>query len=42
MRCEAMGMAAADRVQACFDTSVVVPMLGRLLDEARRGALSSA
>ena len=35
MRCEAMGMAAADRVQACFDTSVAVPMLGRLLAEVR-------
>ena len=40
MRCEAMGMAAADRVQACFDTSVVLPILDRLLDEATRGALS--
>ena len=35
MRCEAMGMAAADRAQACFDTSVAVPMLGRLLAEVR-------
>jgi glycosyltransferase involved in cell wall biosynthesis len=40
MRCEAMGMAAADRVQACFDSSVVRPLLGRLLDEATRSALS--
>jgi glycosyltransferase involved in cell wall biosynthesis len=40
MRCEAMGMAAADRVQACFDISVVRPLLGRLLDEATRSALS--
>ena len=40
MRCEAMGMAAADRVQACFDVSVVRPLLGRLLDEATRKALS--
>ena len=35
MRCEAMGMAAADRAQACFDTSVAVPMLG---SPRRRGA----
>jgi hypothetical protein len=35
-----MGMAAADRVQACFDTSVVLPILDRLLAEATRGALS--
>ena len=42
MRREAMGMAATDRVQACFDTSVVVPMLGRLVDEARQGVLLSA
>lgn len=40
MRREAMGMAAADRVDACFDTAVVGPVLGRLLDEAGRGALS--
>jgi glycosyltransferase involved in cell wall biosynthesis len=40
MRCEAMGMAAADRVQACFDIAVVRPLLRRLLDEATRGVLS--
>jgi hypothetical protein len=27
-------------VQACFDVSVVRPLLGRLLDEATRMALS--
>ncbi len=41
MRCEAMGMAAADRVQACFDVSVVRPLLGRLIAEATQGALSA-
>jgi glycosyltransferase involved in cell wall biosynthesis len=41
MRREAMGMAAADRVQACFDIAVVVPMLGRLLDEVQLGALAA-
>ena len=35
MRCEAMGMAAADRALACFDTSVAVPMLGRLVNEVQ-------
>ena len=39
MRCEAMGMAAADRVQACFDMSVALPMLGRLLAEVRPGSM---
>jgi len=39
MRREAMGMAAADRARACFDTSVAVPMLGRLLAEVRPGAM---
>ncbi|HVD27355.1 MAG TPA: glycosyltransferase [Mycobacteriales bacterium] len=38
MRREAMGMAAADRVQACFATEVVVETLGRLVDEAGRPA----
>jgi glycosyltransferase involved in cell wall biosynthesis len=38
MRQEAMGMAAADRVQACFATEVVVETLGRLVDEAGRPA----
>jgi hypothetical protein len=38
MRREAMGMAAADRVQACFTTAVVVDALGRLVDEAGRPA----
>lgn len=38
MRREAMGMAAADRVQACFATPVVVEALGRLVDEAARPA----
>jgi glycosyltransferase involved in cell wall biosynthesis len=38
MRREAMGMAAADRVQACFATAVVVDALGRLVDEAGRPA----
>ena len=33
VRRAAMGMAAADRVVACFDTAVVVPALGRLLDK---------
>ena len=42
MRCEAMGMAAADRALACFDTSVAVPMLGRLVDEMQPGALVPA
>ena len=40
MRREAMGMAAADRVQACFATEVVVEALGRLVDEAGRPAYS--
>jgi hypothetical protein len=34
VRRSAMGMAAADRVSACYDTPVVVATLGRLLDEA--------
>jgi glycosyltransferase involved in cell wall biosynthesis len=38
MRREAMGMAAADRVQACFTTAVDVDALGRLVDEAGRPA----
>lgn len=38
----AMGMAAADRVAACFDTTVVVPALGRLLDETVAGVLTAA
>ena len=38
MRREAMGMAAADRIQACFATAVVVDALGRLVDEAGRPA----
>lgn len=38
MRREAMGMAAADRVQACFATAVVVDALGRLVEEAGRPA----
>ena len=38
MRREAMGMAAADRVEACFATAVVVEALGRLVDEAGRPA----
>jgi hypothetical protein len=38
MRREAMGMAAADRVQACFASAVVVEALGRLVDEAGRPA----
>jgi hypothetical protein len=38
MRREAMGMAAADRVGACFATAVVVEALGRLVDEAGRPA----
>jgi hypothetical protein len=38
MRREAMGMAAADRVQACFATEVVAEALGRLVDEAGRPA----
>jgi glycosyltransferase involved in cell wall biosynthesis len=38
MRREAMGMAAADRVQACYATAVVVEALGRLVDEAGRPA----
>lgn len=37
-RREAMGMAAADRVQACFATPVAVEALGRLVDEAGRPA----
>ena len=41
MRREAMGMAAADRVEACFATSVVVEALGRLVDEAGRPAYAS-
>jgi glycosyltransferase involved in cell wall biosynthesis len=40
MQRESMGMAAADRARACFDTAVVVPMLGRLLDEVQVVALS--
>lgn len=34
LRRASMGMAAADRVSACYDTPVVVETLGRLLDEA--------
>ena len=41
MRREAMGMAAADRVEACFATAVVVEALGRLVDEAGRPAYAS-
>jgi glycosyltransferase involved in cell wall biosynthesis len=39
MRGEAMGMAAADRVAACFHTDVVVEVLARLLEEAARPVL---
>lgn len=39
---EAMGLAAADRAAACFDVGVVVPALGRLLDELREPATLSA
>jgi hypothetical protein len=38
MRREAMGMAAADRVEACFATAVVVEALARVVDEAGRPA----
>jgi glycosyltransferase involved in cell wall biosynthesis len=38
LRREAMGMAAADRVQACFDTEVVVEALGRVVVEVGRPA----
>ena len=41
MRREAMGMAAADRVEACFASAVVVEALGRLVDEAGRPAYAS-
>jgi glycosyltransferase involved in cell wall biosynthesis len=40
MRRDAMGMAAADRAQACFATEVVVETLGRLVDEAGRPAFA--
>lgn len=39
---EAMGLAAADRAAACFDVGVVVPVLGRLLDEVRAPVRLSA
>jgi hypothetical protein len=42
VRRASMGMAAADRVAACFDTAVVVPALGRVLETALRGALTPA
>jgi hypothetical protein len=42
MRREAMGMAAADRAQACYDISVAVPMLGRFVDALQPGALVPA
>ena len=38
---EAMGLAAADRAAACFDTTVVVPRLGRALEETRERALAA-
>jgi glycosyltransferase involved in cell wall biosynthesis len=41
MRREAMGMAAADRVQACFAKEVVVEALGRLVDETGRPAYAA-
>jgi hypothetical protein len=41
IRREAMGMAAADRVEACFATAVVVEALGRLVDEAGRPAYAA-
>ena len=34
VRRASMGMAAADRVSACYDTPVGVERLGRILDEA--------
>ena len=42
MRREAMGMAAADRVQACFAIDAVAPILGRVLDEVTSSALTAA
>ncbi len=42
LRRAAMGMGAADRVAACYDTSVVVPALDRLLDAAGSGGVRTA
>jgi glycosyltransferase involved in cell wall biosynthesis len=42
LRREAMGLAAADRVAACYDTRVVTEALGRLLEEARAGRTEAA
>jgi hypothetical protein len=42
VRCSAMGMAAADRVAACFDTATVVPSLDRVLGSVRGGASTAA
>jgi glycosyltransferase involved in cell wall biosynthesis len=41
LRRESMGLAAADRAQACFAADVVVPRLGRLVDEACAGAFAA-
>jgi glycosyltransferase involved in cell wall biosynthesis len=42
LRRDAMGLAAADRVAACYDTSVLTTVLGRLLEETRTGAPEAA
>ena len=42
LRRDAMGLAAADRVAACYDTTVVATALGRLLEQTRRGAPEAA
>lgn len=42
VRRSAMGMAAADRVSACYDAPVVVESLGRLLDETVRAVRRAA
>lgn len=42
MRRESMGMAAVDRLRARFDVGVVLPALGRLLDEVQERALLTA
>jgi type III pantothenate kinase len=42
LRRDAMGLAAADRVAACYDTTVVATALGRLLEETRTGTPEAA
>jgi hypothetical protein len=37
-----MGLAAADRAAACYDTTVAAEVLGRLLEETRTGTPEAA